>query len=309
MATLIARDSITAADIPLNGLSAALGYGDGPHVWSSADWKRFDDAGIPVLVIVIDPAHSGDILDVETFDARPDQVPGWVRRFNRAGRRKPTVYCNRSTWPQVKAALIAAGLSISAVDWMAATLDGSLTGTDEAVAVQWKGAALTGGHYDETIVKDPSWLGHPAPASQIGGVMSGGNIQAAPFDLGRLDIVEVRSDGHVMRSWDPGGAGQIDNLKDGDWIDVYPDSLPPGGMDEVSWCWSWNKADSTWRMNMWAKSAGLVYLAVVDWSGRGVQGWTHVNGITGRRPAQPGNATLVPHTHSVATATGPASAT
>lgn len=167
MADLLLRDSITAADIPLDGLAAVAGYGDGPWMWTSKDWKRFDDAKILALSVVIDPAHQGDILDVERADAEPIQVPGWIRRFDRPHRRKPTIYCNRSTWRRqpgspaitVTEALATAGFPITAVDWWAATLDGTTDGTDGAVAVQWKGAERTGGHYDESIILDPTWIG------------------------------------------------------------------------------------------------------------------------------------------------------
>ena len=150
---MILRDSTNPFDIPLDGLDAVAGYGDGPWAWSSEGWARFPAAIVP-LSIVIDPAHAGDVLDVERGDATPAACPGWADRFNRPGRRRPTIYCNRETIGAVRQAM--AGRPF---DWWAATLDGTLTGTDGAVAVQWKGAALTGGHYDESTVLDAGWIG------------------------------------------------------------------------------------------------------------------------------------------------------
>ena len=166
--SLILRDSITASDIPLGGLAAAAGYGDGPWTWSSADWARFDQAGIPVLSIVINAANQGDVLDVETSDATPEECPGWRARFKRPARRAPTFYCNRITWPKIVNAL---GINAARqCDWWISTLDGTLdvyygqrgvappSGL-RVVAVQWKGSAQTGGHYDESIILDSEWIG------------------------------------------------------------------------------------------------------------------------------------------------------
>lgn len=150
---MILRDSTEPFDIPLDGLDAVAGYGDGPWAWSSAGWARFPPSVVP-LSIVISPADAGDVLDVERFDASPADTPGWADRFNRPGRRRPTIYCNRAMIGAVRQAMGARPF-----DWWAATLDGTLTGTDGAVAVQWKGAALTGGHYDESVILDPSWVG------------------------------------------------------------------------------------------------------------------------------------------------------
>lgn len=153
---LIARDAIHASGIPLD-TPVVIGYGDGAiSQWTSSDWARFP-ASTPQLSIVTDPAHAGDILDVERFDARPWQVPAWVRAFRRPGRRRPTVYASRDTWPQVVDALAAAGLPALEVDWWAATLDGTML-VAGAVAVQY----IDTGPYDESVILDPTWVGMEA---------------------------------------------------------------------------------------------------------------------------------------------------
>jgi hypothetical protein len=150
-------DSIDARGIPV-GTPVVAGYGDGLFIWSpswwdgSNGWDLHPDA--VHLVIVVSAAHAGDILDVETGDATPEQVPGWVRAFNRPGRRRPTVYSARSTWPAIVAALEGAGLSAAAVDWWAATLDGT-TDVAGAVAVQYRDL----GPWDESVIRDLGWIG------------------------------------------------------------------------------------------------------------------------------------------------------
>ena len=162
---LIMRDSDNPFDIPLDGLAAVAGYGDGAAMWSSQGWARFR-APIVALSIVISASDGGDILDVEHGAADPSQCPGWADRFHRAGRRRPTLYCNRSTIEAVRRAM-----GSRPFDWWAATLDGTrfLPG---AVAVQYCGAAdsndpcRTGGHYDESVILDPAWIGRESAGAQ-----------------------------------------------------------------------------------------------------------------------------------------------
>lgn len=173
--SLILRDSIDAPLIPRD-TPVVAGYGDGRFIWSPA-WKA--SGGLPAgtnwwdlfpaavhLVIVVTPGHLGDIADVEFGDFTPADTPGFVRAFNRPGRRAATFYCNRSTWPQIVDALAAAGLDPTAVDWWIGTLDGT---TDlfygspgvappaglRVVAIQ----TVDTGAYDESVIVDPSWVG------------------------------------------------------------------------------------------------------------------------------------------------------
>jgi hypothetical protein len=155
--SLLLRDSTDPFAVPLEGLAAVAGYGDGEFAWTSAGWARFAPPIVP-LCIVVSADHVGDILDVENGDATPADVPRWVRAFRRPGRRRPTIYSARGTWSAIVAALESAGLSAADVDWWAATLDGTAD-VPGAVAVQARGAKLTGGDYDESVIQDPSWVG------------------------------------------------------------------------------------------------------------------------------------------------------
>lgn len=166
---LVMRDSIDAPLIPRD-TPVVAGYGDGKFIWSP-NWRDggnwFDLFPNSVkLVIAVFAQDAGDILDVETGDARPDQVPDWCARFNRPGRRAPTIYCNRATWPLVIDALASAGTNPAGphVDWWIATLDGT---TNVAIPPGGKAPALVQvvdtGAYDESIILDPSWVGLGGP--------------------------------------------------------------------------------------------------------------------------------------------------
>ena len=142
---VVMRDSITAADIPTN-TPVVAGYVDGNWEWTPTDWARFPNS--VHIGIATRASSQADVLDVETGDATPADVPGWVARFHRPGRRRPTVYCNRSTWAAVKAAL-----GTTEVDYWISTLDGTQT-VAGAVAVQYTDT----GSYDESLISDPTWV-------------------------------------------------------------------------------------------------------------------------------------------------------
>lgn len=230
---MILRDSTNPFDIPLDGLDGVAGYGDGPWMWSSDGWARFHGIAIP-LSIVIDPAHQGDILDVERFDASPEQCPGWADRFNRPGRRRPTIYCNRRTIGDVRRAMGARKF-----DWWAATLDGATDGTDGAVAVQYLGSAQTGRHYDETIVLDPTWLlGDASQAPDVPTVdpaklsvpipADGGKPVLVIVALGQMHLFYVDGGGKMQYMWQPPGGGSVNSNWSGPL--ELADGLLPGGL-------------------------------------------------------------------------------
>ena len=152
----LGRDSVTAADIPLDNLAVVMGYADGLYQWSAADWARFPDP-IVKLSISVHAINAADVLDVEVGDASPSDVPGWCDRFNRPNRRAPTVYCNMANWDACKAAAGA-----RRVDWWIALYPGT---TDPNAIPPLPGAVAQQFHdfggYDETVIFDPSWIGAP----------------------------------------------------------------------------------------------------------------------------------------------------
>ncbi|MBX6360090.1 MAG: hypothetical protein IRZ03_08425 [Acidobacterium ailaaui] len=152
-------DSITAADIPASAAMVA-GYVNGTYRWSDADWARFPGA-VKVRIATRADVNDGHVLDVEPGDATPAQAPGWVT-MRRAAGADPTVYCNQSTLPQVKAAFRAAG--VAEPHYWVAHYDGIAELPDGCVAKQYANPPASGGHWDLSIVAD-YWPGvDPAPA-------------------------------------------------------------------------------------------------------------------------------------------------
>ena len=102
-----------------------------------------------------DPSQ-GDCLDVETGDATPDMLDGWLRARTAQGVTDLAVYCNRSTLPAVLTAT-----SLDPYHWVA-TLDGTLwipgyTALVGPAAVQILPASLTGANVDLSIVLEDGW--------------------------------------------------------------------------------------------------------------------------------------------------------
>jgi hypothetical protein len=163
-------DSTTAADIPADAVMVA-GYIDGLYAWHPADWARFP--GARHVRIAVNPATSGaDVYDVETGDLTPAQCPAVWRR-ERARGREPVAYVNRANRAQVMAAFDAAGLYRPHV-WQA-TLDNSQPWDPGVVAIQYAGQAITGKHYDLSVVEE-FWPGvDPAPSSSGGSTMFDAN--------------------------------------------------------------------------------------------------------------------------------------
>jgi hypothetical protein len=156
-------DSDQPASIP-DGVWAAGyvdGYAAGPRYWGAPGaWDRFPGAK---RIAVFASTNDGDVLDVESGDATPDQVPGWVSRRRNAGVLVPWVYCNRSNRRAVELQLNSAGILSDQVALWIATLDGTQTvpvGPYIIAAVQYANSASSGGHYDISIVNDQFGPGH-----------------------------------------------------------------------------------------------------------------------------------------------------
>ncbi len=148
-------DAVAWENIPADAEMVA-GYIDGPRSqWPAQAWDRFPHA--VKVKITVDPAdNAGDVLDVETGDARPSDAPGWIRRRLAAGARFVTIYCNRSTLP----AVVSACGGLAFYRWIA-TLDGTRD-IPGAAAVQYQGGVTAG--YDMSVVHDDAWHPSPGPA-------------------------------------------------------------------------------------------------------------------------------------------------
>lgn len=108
------------------------------------------------LSIAVHPRDDADCLDVETGDASPDDVPGWVRRQHGRGVARPWVYANTSTWPAIKTALQAGGIGRGEIIKWRADFDGvaALLPDDDAKQFtnHWEGRNV-----DASIVRDDAF--------------------------------------------------------------------------------------------------------------------------------------------------------
>ena len=147
-------DAINPANVPASATLVA-GYGDGYWNDVAAFRRRFPHATV-VEITVFASDDQGTVLDVETGDATPAQAPGWVKKRRAAGV-DPTIYCNASTWPEVKAAFAAA--KVAPPHYWIAHYDGVRVIPQGAVAKQYQDP----GPYDLSVVAD-YWPGvDPAP--------------------------------------------------------------------------------------------------------------------------------------------------
>lgn len=158
----IARDSITAAHIPVPGTDLAVGYINGR-------WPSYYDLparfpNIPhVSIDVVGNRPDADVLDVESGDATPQTAVSWVRS-KLARNEHPVLYVNRGNITAVFNAMHAVGFEVAThfKTWIA-TLDGTKAVADMTgvVAVQYLSNA--GANYDESIVYDGSFKESPVP--------------------------------------------------------------------------------------------------------------------------------------------------
>jgi hypothetical protein len=96
--TRVMFDSVDVMALP-PGADLYAGYDDGAWPDANAIATRFP--GKPVIRITTNPAdNEGDMLDVETGDARPTDAPNWAWRRRMAGS-VAYVYCDESNWGAV----------------------------------------------------------------------------------------------------------------------------------------------------------------------------------------------------------------
>lgn len=139
-------DAVDVEKLPEGG-DVYAGYVNGGY--RNVDEIRRKFPGVRVLGIDVTGGANADVLDVETYDATPQQAPGWLRR-NPGG----WVYCNESTWGQVRYEVASAGLTCKY--WIAkydgvAEIPASWVGMG-CVAKQWYS-----GDWDESNVLDDAF--------------------------------------------------------------------------------------------------------------------------------------------------------
>jgi hypothetical protein len=156
-------DAVTARNILNHDRTPALvaGYIDRIKLapWSAGDWALFPNAR-KVTIVKKASTRDGHVLDVEPGDATPEQAPGWAAQRRRDGFAHPVIYCNRSTWPKVKAAFAAQGVA-PPLYWIA-TASGRPEIPDGAIAAQY---LLDYQGVDVSVVAD-YWPGVDGPATE-----------------------------------------------------------------------------------------------------------------------------------------------
>jgi hypothetical protein len=148
-------DSISINAIPINAQIVA-GYVGGQWPTFASLAAHFPNAiRVSIAVNVLEDA---DVLDVERGDATPMQAVPWVQAMRNQGR-TPTVYCNTSTWPAVKAAFSIATVPLPL--WWRADYNGNPALEMGEVAHQYSSGA-----FDTSVVAD-YWPGidDPPPSS------------------------------------------------------------------------------------------------------------------------------------------------
>ena len=136
------------------------GYDNGRYAWTLADWNLFPHAD-HIHISVTASANMGDVLDVETGDATPDQTHGWISMRKSAGLFRPTIYCSLDTAQAVRDGTREYILGKDYDMWVA-RYDGSTQNVyTGASAKQY--AALN--DYDLSVVYDTKWPYRKAPSS------------------------------------------------------------------------------------------------------------------------------------------------
>jgi hypothetical protein len=163
------RDSTVLRDIPVQGTDIIAAYVNGMYASTLAQVRaRFPHQQVAWIDVNGSRPDAAGILDVEAGDATPAEAALWARTRHtlHPGAYPPIIYCNRATLTPVFNTLNAAGLAIGPGFrlWIA-TLDGTKKVADMTgvTAVQYAGETQTGGHYDESVVYDDTWLAPPKP--------------------------------------------------------------------------------------------------------------------------------------------------
>lgn len=164
------RDSTRFADIPLDGCDVLMGYVFDARVsgtdkgWSDDEWAQARATGKKLVrLCIFNDRFDANVIDCEPGNADAVGIVPWERGKWLRGD-VPTVYCFTDEGPvgyrisDVRAACDAAGVKRPLI--LIADYDGIAVIPDdpEIVGKQYANDALTGGHYDASVVRD-HWPG------------------------------------------------------------------------------------------------------------------------------------------------------
>jgi hypothetical protein len=181
-------DSINPAHLPAGALYLA-GYGDGDWPDYNAIRARFPHA--QVLSITVTPFRDADVLDVETGDATPGDVPTWFARQRAKYAGRPGIYANASTMESGIVPLVRSGAVPRAAVrlWSAHyTRTAHICGPKSCQAVsidmdgtQWTNqAAGGGGPVDQSLLLADFFGSVPAPEPKPAAPAKAPTVQRTP---------------------------------------------------------------------------------------------------------------------------------
>lgn len=148
-------DSVTAARLPADARLVGA-YVDGHYANVAAVRARCPRA--TVVTITVLGTAGANVADCEPGDLTPASAADWAAREIAAGR-KPTIYCNLSTWPSVQTEVAKRRITVS---YWIAHYDGKAEMIPGAVAKQYQ--ERTDQNLDYSIAAD-YWPGvDPPPA-------------------------------------------------------------------------------------------------------------------------------------------------
>jgi hypothetical protein len=194
-------DGVTPSRLPPSA-SMVAGYADGHYANLAAMRARYPHA--TVVSIAVSWRTRAQVLDVETGDATPAQAVQWcLHTMAGTANRDLTVYCNTSTWPSVRAAFRAAG--VSEPQYWVAEYDGVAAIPAGAVAKQYRN---TPGYDVSVVVAAGGWHGvdptTPAPTPTPEDDMT--PAQAAQLDDLHADLMSIKRVGPIDKA-EKHGAG------------------------------------------------------------------------------------------------------
>jgi hypothetical protein len=147
-------DAWTIEAIP-KAAKIVAGYVDGGMPNYEALCALFPHAYHVSITVTGLPNHR--VVDCENGDLTPEQAAAWASAEIAAGRR-PTIYCNASTWPSVQAAVAAERRLSSLLDYWIADYNGDPAIPAGAVAHQYASTA-----FDVSSTNGVWPMNHPKP--------------------------------------------------------------------------------------------------------------------------------------------------
>jgi hypothetical protein len=206
-------DAVNIASLPADATMLA-GYVDGRNTTGHFERLKAAHPHVQcVRITVTGGTLDAEVGDIETGDMSPHSGAAWAARKIAAGHH-PTLYCNTSTWPRVRAEVQKIGIAGRLSYWVA-QYDGDPTIPAGAIAKQFTDKAL-GRSLDQSIVA-AHWPGVDA------------DVDPTP----ELTVAAVNR-GHATFTWTQmPGATSYDFFQDGELMAVHTAGKHTTGPDRL----------------------------------------------------------------------------